>query len=165
MNVNLEQKQKYEKWVIEPDTYIGTIVEISDIKTEKGFPQKNKDGTVESKMVDKFRIEVELDYLINNRKVKLPYFLNATVSHASKSDGYSDSKLYTLLEQANELEAFKGMWAVLTDKSKEEQNKWFIDWLRAKLLSRKIKIMPKTVKSSFDGSPYSIIGQVIKFEN
>src|SRR3990167_11044746 len=60
MNVNLEPKQKFEKTFVEPDAYVATVVEISDIKQEKGFPKKNEQGILEQKMVDKFHINPEL---------------------------------------------------------------------------------------------------------
>lgn len=164
MNVNLEPKQKVERYLVEPDAYIATVVEISDIRQEKGFPKKNEQtGILEQKMVDKFRIDVELDQVQNGKKVRLPYFMTASVSHASKSAGYSDSNLYTLLNLAKELDNFKVVWNVLADQSKEEQHVAFVDWLRAKLLSRKLKVMTKTVQG-LDGSKYSVVQQVVKFE-
>lgn len=164
MNVNLEPKQKFEKTFVEPDAYVATVVEISDIKQEKGFPKKNEQGILEQKMVDKFRIDVELDLEHNGKKVRLPYFLSASVTHASKQAGYSDSNLYTLLSLAKELDNFKTLWNVLADQSKEEQHLAFADWLRSKLLSRKVKVMTKTVKA-MDGTNYSVVQQVVRFEN
>src|SRR3990167_1247796 len=164
MNVNLEPKQKFEKSFVEPDAYVATVVEISDIKQEKGFTKKNEQGIIEQKMVDKFRIDVELDLEHNGKKVRLPYFLSASVTNASKQAGDSDSNLYTLLSLAKELDNFKTLWNVLADQSKEEQHLAFADWLRSKLLSRKVKVMTKTVKA-MDGTNYSVVQQVVRFEN
>ena len=164
MQVNLEPRQKFEKSFVEPDVYVATVVEISDIKQEKGFPKKNEQGVLEQKMVDKFRIDVELDLEHNGKKVRLPYFLSASVTHASKQAGYSDSNLYTVLSLAKELDNFKVLWNVLADQTKEEQHLAFTDWLRAKLLSRKVKVMTKTTKA-IDGTNYSVVQQIVKFEN
>lgn len=150
MNVNFGERKEFEKHFVEPDAYFGTIVSISDIYSQKGF---------EEKIVEKLRLEVELE----ERKVKLPYFLSAVVSHASKQAGYSDSKLYTLLDLAKELDNFKGMWETIKDHEEKEKNLAFVDWLRGKLLSRKLKVMTKTVQS-LDGSKYSVVQQVVKFE-
>lgn len=149
VTVNLEAKQMFERHLIEPDAYIGTIVAISDVYSQKGF---------EEKIVEKLRVEIELD----GKKIKLPYFLTATVSHASKQAGYSDSKLYSMLDLAKELDNFKKMWSTVADN--QDKNQIVVDWLRSQLLSRKVKVMVKTV-NAFDGTNYSVVGQIVKFEN
>lgn len=155
VKVNLDNKQEVKRFSVEADTYAGRIVEVSDIKKQKGFEEKE---------VEKLRVIVELDFKQNGENVKLPYFLTASVSHASKRPGYSDSKLYTLLELAKELDNFKVMWETVDDKSEDEKNKVLVEWLRSKLLGRKVKIMTKTVKGT-DGSAYSVVHQVVKFDS
>ena len=152
MKVNLEGSKPKERHYIEPDAYFGRIVEVSPIYQTKGFEGQDVEKTTIS-------VEITLDGK-EKRTVILPHFVSATVIHASKQSGYSDSKLYTVIENAGVMETFKKFWA--ESKDLEDCNPLFVNWLRTVLIGKDVRVMVKTITPEV-GEKYSVVKEIIKF--
>jgi hypothetical protein len=151
VKVNLKKEKSFEPVLIEPDTYDGVITNISDIFRSPGFS-----GSETEKLI----ISFILDYRDGN-KIQLPLFVSAVVS---KGNGdYSNSKLYDILEQAQQIEPFKQFNEEL-DKiiDNQEKNNSFVLYLKKNFLNKRCKILVKTIQSK-NGDDYSVVDKVIKF--
>ena len=151
MKVNLDGKQEQKKReFVEVDSYIGTIVGISDIFEAPKFQS-------DTEKVPKLIINVEID----DNKIILPYFMTANVTrNVNNKGGMKDSTLYTVLDKAGYIPMFSKKWEEISGK--EDVNKLFVDWLKENLMGEKIKFIPKTVAPA-EGDKYSVVSEILKF--
>ena len=151
LDIDMEGNKRIERPVyrIETDSYEGIIRSVSDIfKSKKyqsdemvnklsitvGFPQFK----YEDVCVNKEQVSLEPD------EVQFPLFMTAKISKggvSSTGKAYRSSKLYTIIEMAGLLPEFTT--TVLPQlnaiEDKEEKAKKFLDWLRDKIVGRKVK--------------------------
>ncbi|MDP2671975.1 MAG: hypothetical protein Q8O68_00510 [Candidatus Daviesbacteria bacterium] len=143
-----------ERSFVEPDVYIASIVGVSDIYVSTN-PFNNEE---EGKMTITFEVMPDLSVA---KFVQLPYFIRAKIVHSGKKQGYSDSKLYTLLLKAGLLEECKTFFDGIKDDADNEKK--VVDWLKEKLMGKSVKVMAKTIQPKDGGSVYSTVSEVIKF--
>jgi hypothetical protein len=151
VKVNLKKEKSFEPVLIEPDTYDAAITNISDIFRSQGF-----NGSETEKLI----ISFILDYRDGN-KIQLPLFVSAVVSQGNGD--YSNSKLYDILEQAQQIELFEQFNEELNKIiNNQEKNNSFVLYLKKNFLNKRCKILVKTIQSK-NGDDYSVVDKVIKF--
>jgi hypothetical protein len=151
VRVNLEKNRDRKLVLVEPDTYEARIIDISDIFISPGY-----NGMEMEKLIIRFNI-----YYQKENPISLPMFVSAVVS---KGNGdYNNSKLYDVLEKADEIDRFKSFGDELEQITDEQKrNSTFITYLKKNLMGKTCKILVKTVTSK-SGDAYSVVDKVIKF--
>lgn len=151
--VDFEAKER-KRVFLQPDSYESVIVGIGDIFHQKN-PFNNQDEA-------RFVVQLEIPSIKQDGKpVQFGYFLKAKIAHSAKKDGYSDSKLYSLLEKADIIEECKTYWATIKEIPTRDAE--LIKWLREKLLLRPVKVLIKTVVQTEGGEKYSVVGELLRF--
>jgi len=136
-----------EKHLVPEDAYAGVIksVELTDTKAYNSEEQVKK-------LV--FAIEIEHE----GKKIELPLFCNPIIKRSSGAKGYSNSKLFDLIDKA-------GLLSVAETKSEELKTfAGLTDWLVQKMLKLECKVLVKTTNKNTD-SAYSSIKDIVRFES
>ena len=147
---NLDGKQ-IEHVLVEDGTYDGEIVEVSNI-----YEAKNLDG----QPTEKLRVDIRTD-----GGDDIPHFMTAIVSNAAeRNPRYRNSKLYDLLSKAGAVDAYQAIRAKIFDASfsQEQQNDFFVNFLRKSLVGRSVQLITMTVTSA-SGEKYSVVGEILYF--
>ena len=153
VKVNLEKEKTFEHILIEPDTYDSEITNISDIFKTPGY-----NGGETEKLIISFNLQYR-----EGKLIQLPMFVTAVVSKGGGE--YNNSKLYDILEKAEEIDQFTQFsqeLEQLTDN--QEKNLSFVKYLNKNLKGKKCKILVKIVTPK-NGDVYSVVDKVIKFYN
>lgn len=136
---------------LEPDSYEAVIVGVSDVFVQKNVFNNQDEG--------KLCVTFEVPQKTADAKT-VTYFIKAKIAHSAKKEGYSDSKLYTLLEKAKLLDKCKAFWATI--ETTENKDVALVSWLRENLLGRDTKIVVKTIIPK-EAAKYSVVSEVIRF--
>lgn len=153
-DVDWEPKQR-KRVFLQPDSYGAVIIGVGDI-----FLQKNPFNNNEEE--PKLAVQLEIPSVQQEGKaVQFAYFMKAKIAHSAKKDGYSDSKLYSLLEKAELLDECKTFWATVKDQPLRDAE--LTRWLREKLLGREVKVLIKTVLPKDGSEKYSMVGELLRF--
>ena len=140
--------QGFDKPLVAEDSYQGVIKACQAIETRK------YDGNgVEDKII--FNIEISGNDL--KEPVELPLFANPIIKKSSGTKGYSNSKLYDLLDKSGLLAEAK------VDAEELAYLSSLVSWFNANLIGRKCKVLVKTRKKGMEGA-YSSIADVLRFE-
>ena len=145
-------KQDFKRFFLEPDSYEAEIISVSDVfESYNPFNGKN-----ESKFSLTFSIKK------GDEEMLFPYFLRTKIVHSAKKKGYSDSKLYTLLNRAGVLEKVKEHWDNIKDKDPETRDKELLEYIRSLLLGRRCKVVLRTINPE-EGEKYIVVSEIIRF--
>jgi len=135
------------KVLIEEDSYLGEVAGVDAIKSAS-YENKNL-------LVDKvvFSIKLEDESVTD---VELAMFVNPIIKKSSGTAGYSNSKLYDLLEKSGDL-----------DKAKEQGDAikslaGLLEFLQLTYIGRKCKALVKTTNKGTE-KQYSSIGNIVRF--
>lgn len=144
----------FVKPFVDPDSYEATVVNVSDIfVTKNNFSQEE-----EAKISFTFELDGVQDK--EGKAVRIPYYVRAKIVHAAKKEGFSDSKLYSLLEKCGKLEECKKYWQSIKDSADKDNQ--LANWLKTSFLGERAKVVTKTVVPK-QGDKYSTISEVLKF--
>lgn len=138
-------KSEYSNVLLDDDTYAGKIVacELVEVPNYEGTGTSNK-------IVFSIKlVEVE-------GEPEIPLYANPVVKKAGGTKGYSNSKLYDLLEASGELENARG------DSSVLETFEGLHAWLESALVGRECKVLSRTANKGKENA-YSVVERVIKF--
>ena len=141
------QAQVVAKVLIEEDSYLGEVAGVDLIKS----------GSWDNKsvLVDKLVFAIKLDDE-GVTDTELALFVNPTIKKSSGTPGFSNSKLYDLLEKSGDLE-----------KAKEQGDRLkslvgLLEFLQATYIGRKCKALVKTTNKGTD-KQYSSVGNIVRF--
>lgn len=135
----------FEKTIVPEDSYNGIVKDISIIETAD-FEDKNK-------KIEKIVISLEITDDSEKGKV-LAHFLRPYISKAGAGGkGYSNSKLYDLLESLNLKEKAKA------DLGNKYSSQKILDWLLRELLEKKVRFSTSTSKDKSN----SYVKKIIRF--
>lgn len=143
------KSQDFFKPLIPEDSYFGEIESASLVEV----PSYNQPEATEKKVVIQIKLEGE-----NADGVILPLYANPIVKKSSGTKGYSNSKLYDLLVNADLLEKAKEQHDAL------ETYEGLVGFLDSNLKGRRVKALVKTRRKGTD-SAYSSIGDILRFES
>ena len=135
------------KVLIEEDSYLGVVVSVDLIKSAS-YDNKN---VVVDKVVFAIRLDDE-----GVTDAELAMFVNPIIKKSSGTSGYSNSKLYDLLEKSGDLEAAKAQG----DRIKKLVG--LLEFLQATYVGRKCKALVKTTNKGTD-KQYSSVGNIVRF--
>ena len=142
--INLEGKgAKVEKYKVPVDTYVGKIVEVSDVIKSPTFKDPN---VMEEKIV------FTLETTHKKQKVRLPLYAKNRISKGSGQ--YSNSKLFDILEALGLLDEVSANTAELTDNEK------FVGFLRGNAVGKEVKFLTKNSKDK-QGEEYSRVDKLL----
>ena len=139
--------------LIQEDSYPGEIVSV-DLISVPAYEQPK--GAKETVMENKVVFHIKLSGEGSNDAV-LSMYANPIIKKSSGTKGYSNSKLFDLLDMSGELDAAKASWEAL------ETLKGLVGFLSAKLVGRKVKALVKTRNKGTENA-YSGIGSFVRFE-
>ncbi len=152
--VDFEAKER-KRLFLQPDSYPATIVGVGEI-----FQQKNPFNNNEEE--SKLAIQLQVNgFFSEGKAVQFPYFMKAKIAHSAKKEGYSDSKLYSLLDKAQLIEECKNFWTTIKDNPLKDAE--LVRWLREQLLGREVKVLIKTVIPKDGSDKYSMVGELLRF--
>jgi len=138
----------YEKPLVPEDSYQAII------KACQMFEVKKFDGPgKESKVV--FAIEVSGEGL--EEPVELPLYCNPVIKKSSGTKGFSNSKLYDVLDKAGLLNQAR------EDKAELAFLGSLVSWFNVNLVGRKCKVLVKTRNRGQDNA-YSTVSDIVRFE-
>ena len=136
------------KILIPEDSYQGVVSRVDLIES----PVYNKPGQLQKKVVIQVQLHGE-----GSEDAELPLFANPVIKKSGGTKGYSNSKLYDVLESANVLEEAKGAHEAL------ETFEGLVGFLDARLKGRKCKALVSTVNKGSDNA-YSTVKNILRFE-
>lgn len=145
LNGSGNQNQKIDRVLVAEDAYDAVIKSVSTIET-KDF---------ESKQLKK-KIVFQIAIMTEKGEVELPLFVNPVIKKSSGTKGYSNSKLYDLLDNAKLLEQV----AI----AQEQINNVLAlqDFLAGVLIGKKCRVLVKTTNKGKENA-YSSIKDIVKF--
>ena len=146
-------KEAEAKILIQEDSYKGEIIGV-DLISVPAYEQPK--GAKETLMENKVVFQIKLSGEGSDNAV-LSMYANPVIKKSSGTKGYSNSKLFDLLEMAGELEEAKSQWEAL------ETLKGLVGFLSARLVGRNVKALVKTRNKGTENA-YSGIGSVVRFE-
>ncbi|MBD3180727.1 hypothetical protein GF312_00440, partial [Candidatus Poribacteria bacterium] len=93
-------EMKFERALVDDDSYMGQIREISEVYATTNYTGKD---------VEKIRLDIEIE-MENKEKATLPLFMTATISDAGENNSkYRNSRLYDLLVRSEQLDNYMKM--------------------------------------------------------
>jgi hypothetical protein len=138
--------------VVPNDTWNAEIKAVSDIRDVEKY---NKDGTEE-----KVTLDIELD-MNDGRKLTVPMYLSTSICKGNNE--YQSSKLYTVLEMAQQLEGVKTIASAMAKEANEQVKRTiFVEFLRNVLISKKCRATTKTTNKG-EENEYSRIAEIARF--
>lgn len=137
------QSTQYEKARIDEDAYDAVIAAVK-LEEMPSFDDRTKK---ESKFVFVCKID----------KNELPLFVSPVIKKSGGTKGYSNSKLYDILDKSKLLEEAKNDSEILRESYASMQL-----WLTARLVNRKVRVQ---VKNSNKGTEkeYSRVADILRF--
>jgi len=143
----LAQSSAPAKVLIEEDSYPGEITGVDLIKSAS-YENKNV-------IVDKVVFSIRLDDE-SVTDAELAMFVNPVIRKSGGTAGYSNSKLYDLLEKSGDLEKAKGFGPGLKTLV------GLLEFLQETYVGRKCKALVKTVNKGTE-KQYSSVGNIVRF--
>ncbi len=142
-----------DKVLIPADSYFGEIL-IADMADVKKYtqPEGAKEIVTEKKIIFTIKISGE-----GSKDAELPLYCNPIIKKSGGQKGYSNSKLFDILESAGELESVK------ENKDKIGTYEGLLSFLKEALEGRKIKALVKTSNKGTDRA-YSTVSEIVRFE-
>ena len=142
-----------DKVLIQEDSYFGEIL-IADMAEVKKYtqPKDAKEVAMEKKIIFTIKLDGE-----GSENAELPLYCNPIIKKSGGQKGYSNSKLYDILDMAGELDSVK------KNKEKVSTYEGLISFLKEALEGRKIKALVKTSNKGTDRA-YSTVNQIVRFE-
>lgn len=147
VQVNLDGTPTLGRIYIPEEAYDAEITIISDIKDVESFGQTKEKLTIE------FVVKIP-----GKNSVAIPMFAAATVTKGSGT--YQSSRLYDVLEKADLISDFAGVWKLI--EVADSPNIAFVTYLRQKLAGKKCRVLVKTVKKG-TAEQYTTVDRIIKF--
>ncbi len=142
------QSNAPKKVLVEEDSY---FAEVTSVESIKAASYDNKSVLVD-KLVFSMALEGE-----GSDGAELAMFVNPIIKKSSGTAGYSNSKLYDLLDKAGEMD---------NAKAKGDELKslvGLVEFLQLAFMGRKCKVLVKTTNKGKENQ-YSSVGNVIRFE-
>lgn len=137
-----------KKTLIQEDSYPGEIISVELIEVPN-YEDKNK---ADKKLIFQVKLAGE-----GTLGAILPLYVNPTIKKSGGKAGYSNSKLYDMLDKAGELEAAKSRRAELVKLD------GLLAFLSEKFVGKKVKALVKTRNKGKEGA-YSTIADILRFE-
>lgn len=147
---------KYDKVLLEPDTYDAEIVEINDFYID-AKEKEGKDGKTTTKEYLKFVWGLKIGSNI------IPLYLSANISMGSGN--FSNSRLFDILEMSGLMKK----WQDFSDnelkdiKEDSSYNQIFLDWFKYAFVGKKCRALIKTVNKGKAEKEYSKVADIQRF--
>lgn len=152
VRISLGDQIEFDRVHVDDDSYVGKIVEVSDVYQGTDFNGQPK---------EKLCLYVETE-----SGVKLPKFVSAVVSAAGeRNPARRNSVLYDMLKASGNLERFMDASVELTNarRTQEQTNKLFVELLRQLFVDKRVNVKTKTVTPKDDSEKYSTVDEIIRF--
>lgn len=135
------------KILIPEDAYQGEVKSVDLVEV----PAYDQPGITEKKVVFQIQLSGE-----GSDNAVLPLYSNPVIKK-SGNKGYSNSKLFDILEKGGELENAKATHEAL------ETFDGLVGFFHARFKGRKCKVLVK-IRNRGTDNPYSTIGDIVRFE-